>query len=180
MAGYSTVIGASGPELPESPDVGGSPFALFYLTAEFNGNLPGVFLHIEGAWQRIGLALPTVLALLAAPVTWTNMPSATTEFGASQYRTRVDLSKAQKIRLVASMQVAGVSGSQLWLQYSTNQSTWVDLMANRLPVSTTGVNESAWEDVPAGALADVFIRVMGSGGNGTLDPQFRRIELQAR
>jgi hypothetical protein len=78
------------------------------------------------------------------------------------------------------MGVAGSASAVIWLQYSTDQSNWFDLMTERLACGTLGVLESAWEDIPAGAKQDVFIRIVGSGGNGTLDPQFRRVELQVR
>jgi hypothetical protein len=183
MASYHQIQAAAGPELPEQADpTGVNAHALFVLTAEFNGSLPGIYICLEAnVWQRVGLALPTVLALIGASVTWTNMASAQAEFGPNaNYRTKIDLSKGEKLRLVRSMGVAGSASAVIWLQYSTDQSNWFDLMTERLACGTLGVLESAWEDIPAGAKQDVFIRIVGSGGNGTLDPQFRRVELQVR
>ena len=125
--------------------------------------------HTSPAW---------VVPMVNASVTWTNMPSAATEFTGLP-RTRYDLTSADDVRLIVCVGVAGAASSTLRIQYSTNQSAWVDLTPT-VAVNATGVRESAWAAVPAGAKADVFLRILGQSGDGTVDPQFRLVQLQAR
>lgn len=129
-------------------------------------------------WNATHKAPGWAVTLVGASTTWTNMPAALTEFTGSP-RTRYDLTDADDVRLVVCVGVAGQGGATLKAQYSTDQSNWSDLTgaaaADALNVQTT-----AWAAVPAGAKGDVFIRLVGQGGNGTLDPQFRLVQLQVR
>lgn len=122
---------------------------------------------------------PLVVPLVNASVTWTNMPNAATEFTGLP-RTKYDLTHSDQVRLVVCVGVATAAAATLKIQYSTDQAAWSDLTSTLGSLNSTGAKAGAWENVPAGAKADVFLRVQGAGGDGTLDPQFRLIQLQVR
>jgi hypothetical protein len=75
--------------------------------------------------------------------------------------------------------VAGAVGSNLFIQYSTNGTTWNTLNANIFSLNPTGTVTTVWENIPVGAKGDVFIRVVGQGGDATADPQWS-LSLQVR
>ncbi|MGH7196846.1 MAG: carbohydrate binding domain-containing protein [Candidatus Saccharimonadales bacterium] len=115
---------------------------------------------------------------------WTNMPAALTEFlGQTSSRTKFDLSDAAQVRLVANVKTAGATGSELRVQYSTDQSTWNYLDGGTGPstvIDTTGLKVSSWVTVTGGAKSDVFLRVVGITGDAIADPEFGLVELQIR
>lgn len=114
--------------------------------------------------------------------TWTNQPAALTELAGT--RVRIDLSLASQARFTLNLTVAGVAAAVLALQFSTNAgTTWAYLDGVSGPsvnIGTTGARESTWVDLTAAAKADVLIRIVGQGGNGTLDPAFGLTLLQVR
>ena len=142
------------------------------------------------AWKKIllegdaGGTIPTPICLTlftdAAAKVWTNMPATLTEFIAlAIHRSKLDLTGATQARLVVRQTVAGATNAKLKVQYSTDESTWVDIC---LVAVGTGVatKAGAWTDIPAGAKADVFIRLTGIDGDGAADPAFGLIVLQVK
>lgn len=123
---------------------------------------------------------PQSLLVNSGNVTWTNMPLASTElFGNVHRRVKKDFTDVDKIRLVARVSTAGVAAAGIQAQYSTDESTWLTLTANTLSLATpTGTKATAWEDLPAGARGDVFVRIIGSGGDGAADPILGNIYLE--
>lgn len=124
-------------------------------------------------------------------VTWalgfilTNMPSADTEFtgqGGVGRRTREDLTDYNEVRLVAHLHAAGAAGADLRIEYSTDQSAWQEIgtSSTELGIGSTGVVETAWIDLAAGAKADVYLRVMGKDGDGAADPSITYLAMQFR
>lgn len=112
-------------------------------------------------------------------ITYTNLPAGVTE-GANAIRSAQDLTDANEMRIVVGVGVAGVTGD-LKLQYATDAAaTWTDLTTNLIDLSTTGAKTTAWESVPAGAKAVVFIRAVAFNGNGVEDPQIRGCHIQFR
>jgi hypothetical protein len=114
---------------------------------------------------------------------WTNMPAAVTElFGTTNVRQQQDLSGSTEARIVANLTVAGAAaGTALALQYSTDSgTTWLVTPVALTIGNTTGFKLGSYATLPAGALADVRLRVVGSGGNGTTDPAFSLISVQVR
>jgi len=114
---------------------------------------------------------------------WPNMPAAQTEFfGATSMRTKYDLTNATQARLLVNVgPVAGVAGSTLRVQFSTDQTTWNDLVTGGASVAINSAGTlqvSAFGNIVAGAKADVFLRIVGENGNGTADPRFGTVELQ--
>jgi hypothetical protein len=130
----------------------------------------------------------TVVALgpfLSNP--WTNMPAAASAqclvLGTVQARYKNDLSGYTEARLVVSIGTAGFAGAKLGVQYSTDTgATWLYLdntpdgpvgsAAPQVSLTATGLVESAWMSLAAGAMADVWLRLIGSDGNGIVDPIF--------
>jgi len=115
---------------------------------------------------------------------WANMPAALTElWGLNDSRLRYDLTDATEARLQVNVAGAGVSGSQLRIQYSTDQSTWNYLDGGTGPASAVdagGISISSWVTITAGAKSDVYLRVIGINGDGATAVQFGLIQLQVR
>lgn len=124
---------------------------------------------------------PFKITLAAGTNTWTNQPAALTEFlGGTMHRAKLEFSDVSKIRFSARVNTQGVSGAVLFLQYSTDESSWSTLATNQVSLLGTGTKVTAWEDLPAGAQGDVFVRIVGQGGNGTADPVIGNVILEAR
>jgi Major tropism determinant N-terminal domain/Collagen triple helix repeat (20 copies)/Phage tail repeat like len=131
----------------------------------------------------IHIAVP----VLAATV-WTNMPVALSFWlstaAIAKNVQRVDLTSYTQVRLMVNKQgVAGAAASKLILRYKTAPFTQV--VANYSNIGVTEVSvavnvtntylDTGWIDLAEGAKADVFIDLLGSGGDGTLDPVFGTI-----
>jgi hypothetical protein len=122
-----------------------------------------------------------------ANATWTNMPAAETFlFGNWRHVHKVDLSDSTQGRLVVTkLGTAGNTGAKMILRYSTTFSTSVgnysDVGTSEISVgvdTTNTVLDSGWVNLASGAKADIFLAVIGSGGNGVLDPIFGNISAQ--
>ncbi len=122
---------------------------------------------------------------VAAP--WTNMPLAEAFlFGSHRCVVKVDLTNYTQVRMVVNKQAtAGAAAAKLIAKYRTAFSTTVtDYSAIGTSAVEVAVNvqntvlATAWVDLAAGAKADVFVVITGSGGDGTLDPAFGAISLQ--
>lgn len=122
-----------------------------------------------------------------AAATWTNMPSAATFlFGSHRHVHKVDLSESTQVRLVVNKQAtAGAANSKIYVVYRTTFSVTVGdysaIGTGEVSVATNVTNSvvsSGWVDLVAGAKEDVFVALIGSGGDGALDPQFGNISLQ--
>ena len=140
-----------------------------------------------GASGGGGGQLILLLSTDGANVTWTNMPSAATFlFGSHRHVGLVDLSGYTQCRFIVNKQgTAGVAGSKFILRYYTSFSTtvadYLDIGTGEVSVAvntTNSVLSTAWIDLAAGAKADVFVAVIGSGGNGTIDPIFGSVSAQ--
>lgn len=136
----------------------------------------------QGIAGSQGLAgFPQILVTLfmdAALSAWTNMPAALTEFRSIlNTRTKLDLTSSTQSRVIARVGVAPVANAKIKVQYSTDESNWVDLCSVTMPATANKTNVGDWTDVPGGAKADVFLRLVGIGGNSTADPTFGLITL---
>lgn len=114
--------------------------------------------------------------------TWTNMPAAETEYVSPNagytYRLKVDLTNASSARLSTFIGTNGFAGSKLKLQYSTDQAAWVDTGAEvALDAGATTLSVGSYASIPAGAKADVFLRIVGIAGNGIVDPSFSHLVI---
>jgi hypothetical protein len=115
------------------------------------------------------------------------MPAAATFlFGGHRHVGKIDLTSMTQCRLIVNKQgTAGAASSKLILRYRTAFSTTVgdysDIGTSEVSVAvntTNSVLSTSWIDLAAGAKADVFIAVVGSGGDGTIDPIFGNIWAQ--
>ncbi len=132
-----------------------------------------------GGTLRITFATP-ILAALA----WTNMPAALSFLFSTatvgKEIQKADLTNFTQCRLLVNKQgIAGATASKLILRYRTvfNQvvANYSDIGASEVSVAVNVTNQylaTGWINLVAGAKADVFIAVLGSGGDGVLDPAF--------
>lgn len=123
-----------------------------------------------------------------AAATWSNMPAADTFlFGSHRHVVLVDLEGMTQIRLKVNKQgTAGNSGSKLILRFSPTFSTTVgdysDVGTSEISVTIDVTNkflDSGWMDITNEAKTDVYLAVVGNGGNAVLDPQFGNISISA-
>lgn len=126
----------------------------------------------------------TYVLVLGAVATWTDMPSALTELlGVTQRRAHLDLSLMKMVRINVIVTVQGASGAKLFPQYSTDSgSNWSNFHATAADVviDSGGTKLGAWAAIPEAAKTDCWVRIAGSGGNGTLDPQLHSLGMQFR
>ena len=115
------------------------------------------------------------------------VPAALTEFNASVlYRAQHDLTNATQARLLLflpSPNIVPPAIPVLAAQYSTNGGTaWSYLDGSTGPALTygAGVVSSGWISLTAGAKADVLLRVVAAGGNGSTSLVFGAIYLQVK
>ena len=136
-----------------------------------------------------GVGVPKIYVPIAIPVlaalAWTNMPAALSFWLSSatvaKCVTRVDLTGYTQVRLLVNKQgVAGNAGSKLILRYKGAPFTqavanYSDIGTSEVSVAVSVLNiflDTGWINLAGGAKADVFLALMGSGGNGALDPAF--------
>jgi hypothetical protein len=137
-------------------------------------------------WKPLGSLIPvTVFTFVEnAAVTWTNMPSATTEFLGIQNLTRfkLDLSNAREIRVVTFVQTIGAANAKLGVEF-WNGSAWTSIgVTDNAPVSinVSGEMSGAWTVIASAARADVPVRIVGVSGDGVIDPIFANVAIQVR
>jgi hypothetical protein len=129
-------------------------------------------------------------ALGHSSATWAVQPAAETFlFDNDRHVGLFDLSLYNQARLVVKMEgTAAFAGATLALRFATSFSGTVGDYANigdpdALTVaidSADTVVASAWEDMDTDAQADVFLAVVGAGGNGVVSPAFGNIWAQFR
>lgn len=120
-------------------------------------------------------------------VTHTNMLLAATEVSSVTQRPLVDLSNCIEARLNGWIIVTGTATAKFYLEYATlaDQTVFASLVpaASGLALnvtSSTVAQVTPWVVIPVAARAPVIIRLMGSGGDGVVDPQTRAIDVQFR
>lgn len=122
-------------------------------------------------------------ATITATSVWTNMPAATTElYGSTVQRKRADLTNATEFRLHVGLTTIGAAAATLTAEYATNITTptWTTMGGGASIATTTGWKTGGWTAVPAGAKADVLLRIVGVNGDGVADPNFTDIYLEVR
>ena len=147
-------------------------------------------------WSTVGggsvpvIRLPLAIPVLAALV-WTNMPVALSFWLSSASVAkgvlRVDLTGYTQVRLRVNKQgTAGAAASKLILRYKVSPFTqavanYSDIGSSEVSVAVNVTNtylETAWINLVAGAKADVFVALLGSGGDGALDPAFGYVHAE--
>jgi hypothetical protein len=135
-------------------------------------------------WQEPIASVVPILINNGAPCT--NMPADVTEIiGTNQHHIKYDLANAKQVR--TSIRIggtAGFAGSVIRVQYSTDESAWSEISASppnaAFDTGTNRVTVSSWVDLVAGAKADVFLRAVGEGGDGAVDPVLVNVYAQFR
>lgn len=116
---------------------------------------------------------------------YTNMPSANSFlFNSYRHVTLVDLSGMSSVRMIVNKQsVAGSAGSKLSLKYSDTFSTNPDDYSNigvdpvEILIDTeNSILTTNWTQILA-PQNDVFLAVIGSGGDGNITPHFGHISV---
>lgn len=126
----------------------------------------------------------TLVCAGAAALIWTNMPLAATFFGgANRNSINIDLTNYTQVRFSGiKLTVAGAAASKLILRYRTAFSITVgdysDIGSSEVSVACNVQNQllqTAWINLITGAKANISLAIVGSGGDGVLDPQFGNI-----
>ena len=126
----------------------------------------------------------------AVELPWTNMPAALTEFfGGTTRRQVTDLLGFTQFRLVAEVGAVGVvAAAYLTLQYSPDNVVAYATAAHanagnahRLVLTAGGLLVGSWNDLVYAACVDsVYLRIVGTGGDGAVDPTFFKIRAEFR
>lgn len=98
--------------------------------------------------------------------------------GSHRHVQRVDLTNMTEVRFLVNRQATnGAAGYTLELRYHTAHATTIGTYS-QIGTSAVSVNcvtantyyQTAWIALAAGAKADVYLAIQGSGGDGVLDP----------
>ena len=125
----------------------------------------------------------------ATGVTWTNMPSAITLWNGTAGKViNVDLTNFTQVRLHGvKLGTAGDTNSKLYIRYNgsftTTASTYQTIGSSSVQVACNVQNsylDSGWINLVAGAKGNVWVALLGDGGNGTIDPIFGNIYVSFR
>lgn len=141
-------------------------------------------------WDNQPTAAPIAINVLVistggSAIAWV-VPAALTEFnGSLGYRSQADLTNATEARVVLTFPSVALllSPPTLAAQYSTDGgSTWNYLDGGTGPsVAYSSLSlTSSWITLAAGAQADVLLRVVASGGDGTTSINFGSVYLQVK
>lgn len=128
-------------------------------------------------------------SLHQADAVWTNQPAAV-DFLCGSFRNviKADVAGFTHVRLVGVKRtVAANAGAKLYLRYHTSFTTTAATYA-AIGVSSTDCEvaidvtdsylDSGWVELISGARADVFLALVGDGGDGVIDPQFGNLSAQ--
>lgn len=139
-----------------------------------------------GGFPLMGRFTNVFHAPAVVPWAWDNMPAAATFlFGSHRHVTRLSLTGFHQCRLVVNVQSpAAPTNAKLILRYkttsfSTTVGDYSDIGTSEVSVvvdTANSVVSSSWISLAAAAKADVFVTIVGSGGDGSTDPVFGTIE----
>ena len=111
---------------------------------------------------------------VASNTAWTNQPAAITElFGGTQFRSQIDLSNMTSARIITNIATVGSARANLQLQWSSDGTTFFNIGAGTSPsanIGATGINTSDYVLINSSARRDVVLRVIGTSGDGAIDP----------
>lgn len=152
-------------------------FTEIYVQYKFNASI------ISGTSSSVISKDHAIVATPMTVQTWTSMPAAVTElFGNTFGRIKVNLAEATQYRIYVDQSVAGFAGADINLQYSLDGTNFLaadSAAAGELDVGTgTGVKYGAFANLVSGAKGDVWLRLVGKDGNGTVSPGFRQIHIE--
>jgi hypothetical protein len=111
---------------------------------------------------------------------WTQPLALTELFGGVGNRALANLTNKTQAWLYVRVSSQGVSGAQIWAQYSADEVTWADLDSAGTAVVT--LNPAGNKTVGPFAIASaargrVYLRIVGTGGDGMTIPTLGNIEV---
>jgi len=118
-------------------------------------------------------------------IVYSNMPAAESFlFNSPRHITLADLSGMNSVRMLVNKQnIAGNTGSKLTLKYSEtyseNPSDYTDIGLTPVSVDINVEStflQSSWVQIIA-PQNDVFLAIIGSGGDGIISPHFGHISV---
>jgi len=156
-------------------------------TADATGPWEWTELTSGGGSPKLSVAIHSDAS---ANITLTNQVS-TVQFLANSNRniTRVDLTGFTQIRLVARVITgsASVNSPKIYLRYatsfSTNTASYLQLGESaevEASLVTAGMADSGWVNIAPGAIGDIFLTCLQSGGDGVADPALGMVNVQMR
>ncbi len=152
---------------------------------QFKSIVPGDGINISGNSNQLILSTPQWwFQFSQGAITYTNMPALQSFFNSSSaYITKINLTPFTGCNLVVNKAgTAGVANSFLYLGYrntfSTTVGDYTHLVDSRPKTSVDSTNvmvDSGWFPITNAAKTTTFLTLLGSGGNGTVDPIFGAI-----
>lgn len=142
-----------------------------------------------------GAAIPQVITLNTTAGTAAAIPAAVTEgvvgTVSTVRRCKVDLSNATQGRMSIRVSTGTALAGQKWgVQYSADESTWFWIKGTASATTPTtdeyvsgevgATLTTAWVNLPAGAKADVFLRIVSVDGNASATGAVGQVTLQAK
>jgi hypothetical protein len=117
---------------------------------------------------------------VASSSNWTQPLALTELFGGVGNRVYANLTNKTQAYLYVRVSTQGVANSQIWAQYSVDEVTWADLDSAGTAVIT--LNPAGNKTVGPFAIASaargrVYLRIVGSGGDGITVPALGNIEV---
>ena len=132
--------------------------------------------------------LTTVLPLINAAVTVTNVPAAeTTLAGSTAHIRRMDLTGYNEVRLVAKVSTVAAA-TTLRAKFATSAAEVSTTVANytklgldaadvAVSLASAGIADSGWIKLNQSAMTDVNLCLATQGGDGALDPVIDNVTL---
>lgn len=150
-----------------------------------------VFYGTDSSGTRSFYRPPLIFSINSAASTLTNHANALellTPTSPGILITKLDLTGFTQVMLQIHVFAASASGNspRIILGYATSYTTTagsfsdIGTSAVTCSMSSTGVIRSAWTDLAAGAIGDVWIAPLSNGGNGGADPLIQGITAYFR
>ena len=111
-------------------------------------------------------------------IVWTNMPAAKTNWlnsgpGTTNDSTYItNLTEMSDCRLFTFINFAAATAtSSISVEYSSDAVSWNNLISLTIG-NSIGFKDTSWSRIPAGAIGEYYVRLVGQGGDGYVDPRF--------
>lgn len=123
----------------------------------------------------------------SAALTLTNQANAEQFLGNSDRNIKkIDLSNFTQVRLLARVVTGSASANtpRIYAEYHTSFTTTVGTYSGigssavNCSLTSTGLIDSGWINLVAGAKADVFVTILMNGGDAAADPALGQVALQ--
>jgi hypothetical protein len=140
--------------------------------------------EVDANFTNLNNAAQTVF--IAGSTTLTNQALALSDFGGTAYSwfelTTTDRFNRIRLNCYVSTLSASVNTPIIFLQYSTDTSSWVTIGSGSgsdvISLSSTGTKATNWITLPSGAVGtDIYFRVAMEGGDAAADPIVRGLAV---